>query len=235
MKNHHAQVHGESLAVIEVECAWCGETFEDHKSQVEYKREKGQSVYCSRECYDEKQSERRTGMDLADIVGEEGAQKSIRKVRERMTGLDQSGENNPMYGTTRNLSDETKEKISKTSAGRKPPEPEWMFDEEVGHFTRSSWERKFARELVDRGIEYEYEGVEVKMGGEHVYRPDFVFGEQRVIVELKGRDWSGEADLKAECCMNQYPEFEYVVVGADISCDTHYAWENREQLIDEMF
>ena len=230
MKNHHARVHGESLAKKEYCCPQCGDSFVEYESQAKWHGDN----YCSRECYDEKQSKDKTGKSLEEIVGEEGAKKSRRKSSERMLSLDYSGENNPMYGRERNPSDETKEKISNSLKGREASTTKWMYDEELGHFTRSNWERVLGRELVSKGIEYEYEGLEVEMGEGSVYRPDFIIRDLDLIVEVKGRVWKDDAYEKARKCMDQYPDFNYVVLGTELPSDIHFDWDSRDEFLSKL-
>ena len=225
MKNHHAQIHGESLAkMVIAECNWCGETEEIYESQ----HEQFGNWYCSRDCYDEKQSETRKGKSLEELIGEEAAEYCKNKLSEAMLKADYSGENNPNYGNTYDVSDETRKKISEALKGREASKATWMYDDELEHFTRSEWEREFGRELKKRGIQYEYEGVEVDMGDGHVYRPDFYIPELECIVEVKGRIWNDDTYDKAENCMDQYPDYDYVVLGSKLPCDVHHEWKDRE-------
>ena len=53
MKIHHAVIHGESIAGIQVECAWCGDTFRRARNQAE---EHGRN-FCGRDCRAEWTSE----------------------------------------------------------------------------------------------------------------------------------------------------------------------------------
>lgn len=229
MKNHHAKVHGESLALVKVECEWCGKAEKEHQSQLGLF---GDNWYCQRECYDNAQSKRRMGRSLEENIGEEGA----KKVRSHMSKVgnqnDQSGSNNPMAGTTREHSEETKEKISESLKGRQPVEADWFFDEELGHFTRSSWERKLGRLLQDADISYEYEGESFEYRGGREYYPDFVIRESHVIIEVKGSHWvDDKAVSKAESVLDT--NWEYIVIGAELPSDRHYQWENRKQMITD--
>lgn len=231
MKNHHAQVHDESLVKVEVECSWCGKVTIERESQVgQFGRH-----YCSRECYDEAQSERKSGKTLVELVGEEGKEKQRQSLLQYYENNPdaKAGENNPMYGTTRELSEDAIEKIREANLGCTPPSPEWMFDEDLGHFTRSGWEREFGRLLQEGSIDYGYESLEVDYEAGRKYRPDFVIHNQDVIIELKGYLWESEiAVLKAEATMEQYPDWNYIVVGENIPCDMHYTWSERQDLVE---
>lgn len=50
MKVHHKLEHGESIAVTELTCKSCGETFEAYQSWLDGEDSRGQ--YCSNECYE---------------------------------------------------------------------------------------------------------------------------------------------------------------------------------------
>lgn len=56
-----------------------------------------------------------------------------------------------------------------------------------GHWTRSTWERRFADWLFDSGIQYEYEKTRFAFE-ECTYVPDFFIPSLTAFVELKGRD-----------------------------------------------
>jgi len=56
MKSHHAQTHGESIAGVDIICDYCGE--KAHKRQ---KKKRNDHEFCSRECYNNYQSEELSG------------------------------------------------------------------------------------------------------------------------------------------------------------------------------
>jgi len=56
MKSHHAQAHGESIAGVDIVCHFCGE--EAHKRQ---KKKRNDHEFCSRDCYNNYQSEELSG------------------------------------------------------------------------------------------------------------------------------------------------------------------------------
>jgi len=68
MKNHHAKIHDQSLARVEVTCPTCADTFEEYESQLGVF---GSNRYCSRGCYEQMRSMRQSGKDLEEIIGEE--------------------------------------------------------------------------------------------------------------------------------------------------------------------
>jgi len=230
MKNHHAQIHNESLALVEVKCEWCGTVEKEYESQLEIF---GDNWYCQRECYNKAQSKRRTGRSLEENIGAAGAEK-VRKHASEMGKLrDNSGKLNPMFGTTRELSNETKQKISESLKGREPPEAKWMFDDKLGHFTRSDWERKFGRLLQDSEIEYQYEGVTFEYDDGRKYYPDFVLPNHQIIIELKGEYWVDEdAISKAKTVLES--DWRYVVIGAKLPSDAHYDWDKRAKAIEDL-
>jgi len=61
MKNHHYRTHGESIARTEMDCEWCGETFETPDAWVEKQNQKRK--YCSLDCKHEAHSEQFSGED----------------------------------------------------------------------------------------------------------------------------------------------------------------------------
>jgi len=99
------------------------------------------------------------------------------------------------------------------------------------HPVRSEWEREIANLLKQYGVDYEYESEEfvVKYNNNKRYFPDFVT--DNFIIEVKGHvRKDGNEVQKAEAAMEQYPEKEYVVVGAQLPCDHHFCFDDRHEL-----
>lgn len=94
----------------------------------------------------------------------------------------------------------------------------------------SSWESDIKSLLEESGFDYEYEPRAFEFDDGHTYTPDFGVGES-VIVEVKGRIWK-EWDLeRARLFMDQFPDYEYIVVGnGDVPCDKHVPWASRDRL-----
>jgi hypothetical protein len=99
------------------------------------------------------------------------------------------------------------------------------------HNVRSEWEHEIANLLIQYGVEYEYESNQyiVNYNDGAKYTPDFVT--DKFIIEVKGfeRDGGNEAE-KARAAMEQYPEKEYVVIGAQLPCDHHFSFDDRHEL-----
>jgi len=99
------------------------------------------------------------------------------------------------------------------------------------HPVRSEWEHEIARLLIQYGVDYEYESKDfvVRYNGGERYFPDFVT--DRYIIEVKGHVRADGSEIeKAEAAMEQYPEKEYVVIGAQLPCDHHYTFDDRHEL-----
>jgi len=99
------------------------------------------------------------------------------------------------------------------------------------HPVRSEWEHEIARLLIQYGVNYEYESEKfvVKYNDGERYLPDFVT--DNFIIEVKGHvRKDGNEVQKAEAAMEQYPEKEYVVVGAQLPCDHHFHFDDRHGL-----
>ena len=88
--------------------------------------------------------------------------------------------------------------------------------------------------LLDVGVEYENEGIEITYDDGRTYTPDFVT--ESYVIEVKGQDW-GElygkevtAKYKAEAAMNALDERDYVVIGTELPADIHIPWSERETI-----
>lgn len=116
--------------------------------------------------------------------------------------------------------------LSRSLRGRSPTYPEPYAVDELTHTVRSSWEKKIAKLLIENEISYSYEDEFVLSKGS--YYPDFITGE--CVIEVKG--WSNDRSIKkADWFMEEFPEYKYVVVGAEIPCDIHIPWEDRKNLV----
>ncbi len=146
----------------------------------------------------------------------------------------------------REVSEEHRKKISEAASNRdtsylqtdaysravseslKGPEPTYLTSYDVeglSHPVRSSWEEEIAKQLVENDIQYESEEEFVLSIGS--YYPDFVV--DAVVIEVKG--FANERSVgKANAFTEEYPSYTYVVVGAEIPCDTRIPWERRSEL-----
>lgn len=106
----------------------------------------------------------------------------------------------------------------------------------LDHTVDSVYEIKIADILLDIGVEYKNEGIEISYDTGRTYRPDFVTN--NYVIEVKGEDWGMVYDKqvtdkqKAEAAMNALDKCEYVVVGTELPADIHIPWENREAVRD---
>jgi hypothetical protein len=106
----------------------------------------------------------------------------------------------------------------------------------LDHTVDSVYEIKIADILLDIGVEYKNEGIEISYDTGRTYRPDFVTN--NYVIEVKGEDWGMVYDKqvtdkqKAEAAMNALDKREYVVVGTELPADIHIPWENREAVRD---
>jgi len=108
----------------------------------------------------------------------------------------------------------------------------------LDHRVDSAQELVMADILLDVGVEYENEGIEITYDGGRTYTPDFVT--EGYVIEVKGQDWGKmygkevTAKDKAEAAMNALDRRDYVVVGTELPADIHLSWEERET-ISELF
>jgi len=103
----------------------------------------------------------------------------------------------------------------------------------LDHIVRSTWEADVAELLLDAGVDYEYESVEIIYGEGSTYTPDFVTNDY--VIEVKGHLYEREKVVqKAQSAMEQLSDREYVVVGTVVPSDIHVPWEERHKL-SELF
>ena len=105
------------------------------------------------------------------------------------------------------------------------------YPDHLEHPVRSSWELDVANLLVNNGVEYEYEPMEIGYGENHTYTPDFVT--DNYVIEVKGHIFEGNKVVeKAKAAMEHLNAAEYVVVGTELPADIHIPWQERERLLD---
>jgi hypothetical protein len=108
----------------------------------------------------------------------------------------------------------------------------------LDHRVDSVPELVIAEMLLDAGVEYENEGMEITYNDGRTYTPDFVT--ESYVIEYKGRDWGKmydkkvTAEHKAKVAVNALDYRDYVVVGTELPADIHIPWEDREA-IRELF
>lgn len=103
-----------------------------------------------------------------------------------------------------------------------------VYVEETGRNVRSGWEAEIDRMLYESGLEYDYEPRIFDIG-EHSYTPDFKF--DKYIIEVKGQV-SERDKRRANDFMEYHPDYEYIVVGSKLPCDTYIHWDDRESLME---
>ena len=105
----------------------------------------------------------------------------------------------------------------------------------LDHRVDSAQELVIADMLLDAGVEYENEGIEIAFD-DRTYTPDFVT--EDYVIEIKGQDWGKmynkevTAKDKAEAAVNALDRREYVVVGTELPADIHIPWDNREKICE---
>jgi hypothetical protein len=103
----------------------------------------------------------------------------------------------------------------------------------LDHIVRSTWEADVAELLLNAGVDYEYESLEVYYGEGSTYTPDFVT--DQYVIEVKGHLYEPEKVIKkARAAMSDLDNRQFVVVGTAIPANIHIPWENRSQ-ITELF
>lgn len=101
----------------------------------------------------------------------------------------------------------------------------------LDHIVRSTWELEVADLLLDLGVSYEYESLEIEYKKNRTYTPDFVT--DQYVIEVKGAIYTNEKE-KAEAAKSRLDNREYVVIGQKIPADIHIPWERRET-VDRLF
>lgn len=99
--------------------------------------------------------------------------------------------------------------------------------EHLDHIVRSRWELEVANLLIDIGVEYSYESVEIEYEDGRTYTPDFVT--EQYVIEVKGHVYQNAAE-KAEVAIEELSERSYVVVGTELPADIHISWDEREKI-----
>lgn len=98
------------------------------------------------------------------------------------------GKNNPMWGKT-----------TKHRRGIR---------EDLGHYTRSSWEANFARILKHCDLLYEYEPKTFLMDNGTTYTPDFYVLKKNIFYEIKGYEYND----KHKVFKTQYPHIKLHII-----------------------
>lgn len=220
---HHKKEHDQSTDGFTYECEECGDEFKSSRAPEDDKAPR----FCGQECYG------------TSISGEDNPNKDPerkKKISETMKEVHREGSGN--YG------DRDRQWMMDNVINKRDDEYLYegnpviddhlistpKFVEQTGHTVRSSWEKDIDLMLYKSGINYEYEPTRFDIG-DRKYMPDFVVDDK--VVEVKGYV-DGKAADKAEMFMDEYPEFEYIVVGSKIPCDIHIPWEDREELISNL-
>jgi len=101
------------------------------------------------------------------------------------------------------------------------------YPDRLDHLVRSTWELDIADLLLDVGVDYEYESLEIEYGDGRTYTPDFVT--DNYVIEIKGYVYSNEVE-KAKAAMKHLDTKEYVVIGRELPADIHIEFEERAAL-----
>ena len=130
------------------------------------------------------------------------------------------GKNNPMWG-----------KVTKHSGG---------FREDLGHYTRSSWEANFARILKYNKLLYDYEPKHFTLKDGTTYTPDFYISKKNIFYEIKGYEFTDKHIRFKE----EYPNIKIHIIrekeytrlisyfGSKISFEDKIRTFSKDQLID---
>lgn len=123
--------------------------------------------------------------------------------------------------------EDMREKVSESLKGNHNWRRKQTYIEELGYSVDSTWELHTAFYLEAIDIDYIREPA-FELSSGRTYYPDFQSGS--VVIEVKG--YADEYSIeKAESFLAEYPEYEYVVVGAEMPCDEHISWDERDQLL----
>jgi hypothetical protein len=112
-----------------------------------------------------------------------------------------------------------------TAAGFDPYKT--FYPDHLDHFVRSTWEETVAGILLDAGVSYGYESLEIPYADGRIYVPDFVTSDY--VIEVKGRIYANEKQ-KAKTAVEKLDNRQYVVIGTKLPADIHLAWEERDNL-----
>lgn len=113
-----------------------------------------------------------------------------------------------------------------------------IYPEYTTHIVRSEWELEICNILIEEGVDYSYESIEVEYYDGSTYVPDFVTDEY--VIEVKGayfseiHNYENTEHKKALATMESLNERNYVVVGQELPADIHIPWEERSK-IRELF
>ena len=254
MKRHHKLIHDESL-VEKRECSldgctnktrnskFCSDTCMG-KSRREYEEQICKNSecettvykfdYCSRDCANKNTWTERHNPAKRPEVQKKISEKQIgdknnmrrkgghdedakKKISEAMSGEKHplhgvKGKDHPSHGVTSGL------RLQKV--------------EETGHRVRSNWEKEIDLMLHKEDINYEYEPKTFELPNEDTYTPDFII-KGEIVIEVKG--WPDEKSKeRARLFIQKHSEYKYIVVGNEVPNDKFIAWEERDQLKQEI-
>lgn len=191
----------------------------------------------SRDAVRQKISEAVSGTDHP-LYGVSRDDETIEKISESLAGREFSDDQLERMAAGqrgRELTEEHKRKISETLSGREYSEERIRkmlsrgreYVPALGYGVDSNWEKEIAFYLEALDFEYEREPCFHLPDGKHF--PDFLVGE--CIVEVKG--WQRFAnEERIANCMEEYPDYTYVVVGADVEADVRIPWTERDRLLE---
>ena len=256
MKRHHSWMHNESIARVVRVCDYCGGEKELYESQAAERA----TGYC-KACLEnadlgddhpsarehppevrEKITEANRGMEISEATVR-AAKEGWRKWWEQKDDKEEWVER-MQAGLPDEKPEEERRRIAEALRGHEVTEetrqkiresltPAGVLNIEVGetgHTVKSYWEEEIDVYLHNLGIEYGYEPETFQLDG-RAYTPDFIAGD--TVIEVKG--YARETDVRrAEQFLNERPEWTYVVVGAELPCDIHIPWEERERLADAL-
>lgn len=197
------------------------ELSEEHREKLS-----GQDYYQSEE-YREKMSDALSGREVTD--------EHRQKISESMSGENNPlygacGEDHPNYGVT--WPEEVRERMGEGAKGNsRGGNMELQTVDETGHTVKSTWEATVDRLLHASETDFEYEPETFEFEDGRAYTPDFIAGGS-VVVEVKGHVWNDWSIERAIRFMSEFPDYTYVVVGAELPCDRHLPWSQREDLTE---
>lgn len=163
---------------------------------------------------------------------------TIEKISESLTGREFSDDQLERMAAGqrgRELTEEHKRKISETLSGREYSEERIRkmlargreYVPALGYSVDSDWETEIAFYLEALDVEYEREPCFDLPDGKHF--PDFLV--EKCIVEVKG--WQRFAnEERIASCLEEYPDYTYIVVGADVEADVRIPWTERDRLLE---
>jgi len=189
-------------------------TEEQRKKVSEAKKGKRQTEESNRKRSETLKRKYKDGVFIAVMKGKKHTEESKLKMSEIRRGRKFTSEHK------RKLSDSNKQAYlegTRKVCGNKDKFHKRGFQEDLGHYARSSWETNICRYLKFMNVDYEYEFKSFKVIKENnnwtTYTPDIYIKDYNLFIEIKG--WEGKNNERLEkynLFTEQYPEYNTILI-----------------------